>query len=106
MPQLRFLFYNSSISKYMVLVCLFSSFPKSILKPFFSKKGMAERYAVTAEFSINKIEKMKSQSLMNVLKVSLKIWKINLIIHDKIVLSSKEGGRTPPLPHLGISLQI
>lgn len=48
---------------------------------------------------------MKSQSLMNVLKVSLKIWKINLIIHDKIVLSSKEGGVTPPPPHLGISLQ-
>ena len=82
MPQLRFLFYNSSISKYMVLVCLFSSFPKSILKPFFAKKGIAKRYAATAEFYSNIIEKMKFQSRMRVLKVSLKIWKINLIIYD------------------------
>ena len=79
MPATEVFVYNSSMSKYMAQVCLFSSFPKSILKPFFSKKGMAERYAVTAEFSINKIEKMKSQSLMNVLKVSLKIWKIELL---------------------------
>lgn len=38
---------------------------------------------------------------MNVLKVSLKIWKINLIIYDKIVLNSKEGGAAHRLPTLG-----
>lgn len=35
MPATEVCVYNSSMSKYMVLVCLLSSFPKSILKPFF-----------------------------------------------------------------------
>ena len=52
---------------------------KHLKTVFFSKKGTAERHAATAEFYSNIIEKMKSQSLMNVLKISLKIWKIELL---------------------------
>ena len=42
-------------------------------------EGYGREYAATAEFYSNIIEKMKSQSLMNVLKISLKIWKIELL---------------------------